>query len=115
MTLLEELEQNGVNIKDGLKRLMNNQAIYEKLLKKLPESINQQEVLPFIDSNDIDTAIVNAHTIKGVTGNLGVTPLYTAYTEILALLRGGKIEEARKLYVETSVVQKEILDIINKY
>lgn len=115
MTLLEELSENGVDINDGLGRLMNNSAIYEKLLKKLPDSINKQEVLSFIDSGDIETATRNAHTIKGVTGNLSVTPLYTAYTEIVNLLRAGKIDEARKLYVDTLPVQKNLLDIILKY
>lgn len=115
MTLLEELSENGVDINDGLGRLMNNSAIYEKLLKKLPDSINKQEVLSFIDSGDIETATRNAHTIKGVTGNLSVTPLYTAYTEIVNLLRAGKIDEARKLYVDTLPVQKTLLDIILKY
>lgn len=71
--------------------------------------------MQFIDGGDIETATRNAHTIKGVTGNLSITPLYTAYTEIVNLLRGGKVEEARKLYVETLPVQEKILEIIKKY
>lgn len=115
MTLLEELEACGADINDGLNRLMNNSAIYEKLLKKLPDSILQQEVLSFIDSGDINTAITNAHTIKGVTGNLSVTPLYKAYTEIVNLLRAGKVEEAKNLYNETMPIQEKIIAIIKKY
>lgn len=114
MTLLEQLAEKGADIKDGLNRLMNNEAIYEKMLKKLPDAIEKQEVLQFIDSGDIDTATKNAHTIKGVTGNLSVTPLYKAYTKIVDLLRAGNAAEARALYVETMPVQKEILDIIRK-
>lgn len=115
MTLLEELAENGADISDGLNRLMNNEQIYIKLLKKLPDSIEKQEVLSFIESGDITTAIQNAHTIKGVTGNLSVTPLYTAYTKIVNLLRAGNISDARKLYVETIPVQTKLLDIIRKY
>lgn len=115
MTLFEELEANGTDIKDGLSRLMNNQEIYERLLKKLPDSIAGQEILEFIDSGDIQTAIKNAHTIKGVTGNLSITPLYKAYTEIVNLLRSNKVEEGRELYVKTLPEQNKILDIIKKY
>lgn len=115
MTLLDELKENGVDVTDGLNRLMNNAGIYERLLKKLPDSIKQQEVLPFIDAGDIDTATRNAHTIKGVTGNLSVTPLYTAYTEIVNDLRAGKVAEARALYVETVPVQEKLLEIISRY
>lgn len=115
MTLQEELSANDVNVKDGLDRLLNNQELYERLLKKLPEAISQNEVLTFIDSGDITTAINNAHTIKGVTGNLSITPLFQAYTEIVALLRADKVTEARELYIGTQPVQKKIIDIINKY
>lgn len=115
MALLEELSNLGVDINDGLNRLMNNKGIYEKLLKKLPEAINQQKVLPFIDSGDIETATRNAHTIKGVTGNLSITPLYTAYTEIVNLLRAEKIDEARSLYVNILPAQEKIIEVILKY
>lgn len=115
MTLFEELAENGVDIKDGLNRLMNNEAVYERLLKKLPESLNKQEVLPFIDSGDIQTAISNAHTIKGVTGNLSIIPLYKAYTEIVNLLRAGNVAEARTLYVTTMKIQEKIIQIIQNH
>lgn len=115
MTLLEELAENGADIKDGLERLMNNEAIYERLLKKLPDSINAQEVLPYIESGEIETATKNAHTIKGVTGNLSVTPLYKAYTTIVDLLRAGKVEEAKTLYINTLPVQEKLIKIIEKY
>lgn len=115
MTLFEELSECGVDISDGLNRLINNEAVYEKLLKKLPESVKQQEVLSFLDSGDIETAIQRAHSIKGVTGNLSVTPLYSAYTEIVNLLRANKLTEARELYIKTSEVQEKIFQIIQKY
>lgn len=115
MSLLEELAENGADINDGLARMMNNQALYERLLKKLPDSIAEQEVLSFIDSGDIETATKNAHTIKGVTGNLSISPLYKNYTEIVNLLRSNKVEEARKLYVETVPVQKKFIELIQKY
>jgi len=115
MSLLEELKQNGCNIEEGLARLMNKADLYEKLLIKLPDSIEQQEVLPFFDSGDIEGAIKSTHSIKGVTGNLSVTPLYKAYTNIVDLLRAGKADEARKAYEDILPVQETILEIIKKY
>lgn len=115
MTLLEELQENGCDINEGLSRLLNNSALYEKLLKKFPDSISQQDVIPFIESGEIETATRNAHTIKGVTGNLSLTPLYKAYTEIVDLLRAGKVDEAKALYLETIPVQEKIIQIIKKY
>lgn len=115
MTLLEELQENGADITDGLCRMMNNSELYERLLKKLPSSISQQDVIPYLESGDIETATRNAHTIKGVTGNLSITPLYKAYTEIVNLLRAGKVDEAKTLYTDTIPVQEHFLQIIKKY
>lgn len=113
--MLDELAQLGVDVNDGLNRLMNNATLYEKLLKKLPDAIESQEILGFIDSGEIKTATDNAHKIKGANGNLSVTPLYRNYTEIVNLLRAGDTEGARKLYLETLPIQGKIFEIIKKF
>lgn len=115
MTLLEELEKLGADTKDGISRLMNNEEVYIRIVKKLPGSIKAQEVLSFIDSGDIQSAITSAHTIKGVTGNLAITPVYKAYTEIVNLLREDRVSEARQLYLDTIPVQNEFIAVIEKY
>ncbi len=49
MSLLEELSALGTDITDGLGRLMNNENVYINLLTKLPASVDEPEVLPYID------------------------------------------------------------------
>ena len=115
MDLLTELKALGADINDGLTRCMNNEALFERLLKKVPENIEKLEVLSFIETGDYATALSNAHTIKGVTGNLSLTPLFTAYSEIVALFRADKPDEARQMLVEILPVQEEIISCIKKY
>lgn len=110
--MIAELESQGCNMQEALARFMGKKALLEKMMVKLPASIEPLEVLSFIDSGNIEQATANAHTIKGVTGNLSVTPLYTAYTEIVNLLRAGKSAEAKELLLKTLPVQEKLLEII---
>lgn len=115
MGLMEELKELNVNTEEALVRFMNNASLYERMLLKLPKNIEDLDVLSYIDSGDYNAAVTNAHTIKGVVGNLSLTPLYTAYTEIVNLLRAEKPQEARQILVDTLPIQEEILNCIKKY
>ncbi|MDE6133322.1 MAG: hypothetical protein K2G04_08110 [Oscillospiraceae bacterium] len=87
MSKIDELKALGVNIEEALDRFMGNGALYEKMLNKLTAAVNDVQVLPFFEAGDHKTALENAHALKGVTGNLSITPLYKGYTEIVDELR----------------------------
>jgi two-component system, sensor histidine kinase and response regulator len=81
------LNINGLDITDGLKRVLNNKIVYLSLLRKF---INNQRAFP----NSIISALENhqwhqaellAHTLKGVTGNIGANKL-SAKADILEKL-----------------------------
>ncbi len=57
----------------------------------------------------------SGHTIKGVTGNLSLTPLYETYSEIVRLLCAGKPEEAKHVMQEKRPVWEAIVACIEKY
>ncbi len=115
MELIEELEGMGVNADEALKRFLNNRALYEKMLKKLPDSMKGKQVMEAIDAGNIETAIETAHTMKGVLGNLSVTPLYEAYTKIVALLRENNQEEAKRILKDSFPVEEQVIACIEKY
>lgn len=112
MDLLSELDRLGVNTEEGLERFSGNKALYAKMMGKFPASVNGLDVMPAIEADDIEAAITKAHTIKGVTGNLSITPLYTAYTQIVNELRAGNAAAAKEILEKILPVQKEILECI---
>ena len=112
MDLLNELKNLGVDIDEGLERFSGNSSLYARMMGKLPSSINDLEVMSAIEANDIEAAITKAHTIKGVTGNLSVTPLYTAYTQIVNELRAGNGAAAKEILEKILPLQKQILECI---
>lgn len=115
MSFMEELTELGVNVDEGLERFMNNASLYERMLGKLTDAVKSTEVMPAFEARDLETALANAHTLKGVMGNLSITPLYNAYTDIVRLLREGEPEKARNILQETLPVQEKIIDCIESY
>ena len=114
MDLINELEALGVNTQEALRRFSGNSALYVKMLGKLTAAANDLEVMPCIDKEDYEAAVSNAHTLKGVTGNLSLTPLYNAYTEITNLLREQKYDDARAALEKILPVQNDIMSCIEK-
>ncbi len=114
MDLINELEALGVNTQEALRRFSGNSALYVKMLGKLTAAANDLEVMPCLDKEDYEAAVSNAHTLKGVTGNLSLTPLYNAYTEITNLLREQKYDDARAALEKILPVQNDILSCIEK-
>ena len=115
MDLISELEALGVNTQEAISRLNNNSAVYVKMLGKFTGELENHPVMPHLESGELDTAVTNAHTLKGLTGNLSITPLYKAYTEIVALLRGNEPEKAKQLMADTLPIQSDIVACIEKY
>lgn len=115
MALLEELKELGVNVDEGLKRLNGNEKLYTRLFGSFLKTLNANAVDVDFDCTDDTETIEKVHTIKGTAGNLSVTPLYEAYSEILGLLRSGQPKQAKVIIEKTLPVQEEIIQCIEKY
>ena len=114
MNLLDKLRAMGVDVDDGLKRLMGNEKLYKRLLGSFVKMIRTQAVDPDFDENEYTEAIEKAHSIKGTAGNLSLTPIYEAYTEIRNLLRTDKPAEAKAVLAKVLPVQEEIISCIEE-
>lgn len=115
MGVLEELKVLGVDVDEALERLNGNEGLYTRLLGSLTGTLRDYYVQPDFDGTDYSEVTERAHAIKGASGNLSVTPLYEAYTEIVTLLRAGQPEPAREILVKILPVQEEIVRCIEKY
>ena len=115
MDLISELEALGVNTKEAIERMGNNTAFYIRMLGKFKGELDNHEVMAYLEKGDYNTAVSNAHTLKGLTGNLSLTPLYKAYTDIVAFLRANEPEKAKQLLADTLPIQSDIVECIEKY
>ena len=94
ITLFEEY---GANYELTMNRFLHNEAMYLKLLNKLPADPNLQRLEKALECGDLSDAFEAAHTLKGVAGNLGLTPLFDAVSAIVEPLRAGKILDYTEL------------------
>ncbi len=90
MLTTDALKQFGADVDDGLSRCMGNEAFYFKLIGKVVEDKNFQALEDAVAAKDLDAAFDAAHSLKGVLGNLALTPVYEPVFEITELLRERK-------------------------
>ncbi|MCM1038042.1 MAG: hypothetical protein NC314_04015 [Roseburia sp.] len=114
MSLFEELKELGVDVDGGVKRINGNEKLYTKLLGSFVKSVNTYRVDADYDGNEYNDVIEKTHALKGVSGNLSITPLFESYTKIVDLLRAGKPEEARPILKEILPLQEQIVECIEK-
>lgn len=89
MLTIDTLRDLGADVESGLGRCLNNEAFYLRLVKMALEDASFDKLAAAVDGGDAKGAFEAAHSLKGVLGNLSLTPLYKPASEITELLRGG--------------------------
>ena len=84
---IENLKAYGADTQEGLKRCMNNESFYLRMVKMIPGDPNFQKLYDAIEAGDLTAAFEAAHAVKGASGNLSLTPIYAPVQEITELLR----------------------------
>ena len=87
MLTIEKLQEFGVNTQEGLGRCMGNEGFYLKLVGMAAADGNFEKLSAAIEAGDLDGAFEASHALKGVLGNLSLTPLYAPASEMCELLR----------------------------
>ena len=87
MLTIDALRAFGANVDEGLHRCMENEAFYLRLVPMAAKDAGFDKLSAAIAAGDLDAAFEAAHALKGVLGNLALTPLYTSVSELTELLR----------------------------
>ena len=89
MLTIDQLREMGVQPEDGLKRCMDDENFYLTLVKMVPGDAGFQNLEMALGEQNLDAAFEAAHALKGVLGNLSLTPLFDPISEMTELLRNG--------------------------
>ena len=87
MLTIEQLEGFGVNTKEGLERCLNDEGFYLGLIPSALDRSVYDGLEKAIRERDLEAAFEAAHALKGVLGNLALTPIYEPVSEMTELLR----------------------------
>ncbi len=115
MSLLEELKELGVDVDGGVKRINGNEALYTRLLGSFVKMMKANYVTPDFTDDEREEMIEKTHSVKGTSGNLSITPVYDAYTEIVNQLRAGDLDKAREVLANILPIQDKIVECIEKH
>jgi PAS domain S-box-containing protein len=82
---------DGLDSADGLRRVGGNTRLYVKLLRQFASQQADAvgEIRAALATNDAESAIRLAHTLRGVAGTLGTRDVQDAAAAVETLLRGG--------------------------
>lgn len=87
MLTVENLRNFGANVTEGLQRCMNNEQLYLTLVNRFLDQNTFPDLKAAILAHDLEKAFHIAHSLKGVIGNLSLSPLYDVIYQMTELLR----------------------------
>ncbi len=115
----QQLEECGADVETTLKRFMNNDAIYQKFLVKFPNDPNYANLGTNLEAGAFEEAYKCAHALKGVVGNLGLTPIFEKVSTLVEELRNKAAEDvdtvrANELWQDIKKTYEKFIDVINE-
>ena len=113
MLSVEKLNEFGANTNEALERCMNNEEFYIMLVEKALKDDSLERLDSALKSGNLDEGFEIAHSLKGVLGNLSLTPLYEVIAEITELLRS-RTQTDYSPYLEKSFSLKNKLIELTK-
>ena len=92
-----------INVEEGLGRVRNNAMLYKRMLSMFIDSKEVGQLEDALAEGNLEAASHEAHSVKGIAGNLSLTDLYNI-SDILT-------EELRKdiLNEETLALYRDVL------
>ena len=100
----------GIDADDALERLMGNESLLERFLKKFLEDENYAMLVKAAGQGDGDGAFRAAHTLKGLCGNLGMDRLLAAVSKTVEKLRSHQAET-----LPQDFLKDELLEVTRAY
>ena len=93
----EMLMVANIDYENGKKRFAGNEALYEKYLLKFKDDKHYQAAKEAFEKGDFETLLKESHTLKGVSGTLGLQDIYHTCANIVTALREGSTEQVPHL------------------
>ena len=113
MLTIEKLNEYGADTKEGLERCLNKEEFYFRLINKAINDDSFFNLKKELEEKNYDKAFIIAHSLKGVLGNLALTPMYQIVFELTELLRE-KRDIDYTSYIEKLLKKREELLLLIK-
>ena len=115
MTPEEFYKEIGADYQTALSRMMGNQGLLARMLKKFENDRNYEALEKAVENEDYGGVFAAAHTLKGVTGNLSFNRLYERVSEVVEPLRREDLEEAGKKLPALTDAYEELIRVLEEW
>lgn len=113
MLTVDKLRDYGADVEDGLKRCLNNETFYLTMVSKaMQDTTPYDRLAEALAENDLDRAFETAHALKGVLGNLSLTPLFNPVAQTSDLLKARTKTDYSGLLAEIIRKKDELVSLI---
>lgn len=108
----EILRSGGIDVTDALNRFSGSSELFEKYINRFIGEKSYTELVVSMEKKDYAAAENAVHSLKGVTGSLGMKDLFESSCALLAAFRDKKEVQYLPLFDEIEVKYAEITTII---
>ncbi len=112
--LYDELKEWGCDIDGAMERFMDDRELYESCLETVLEDASFAQLKVELEAGNVEKAFDAAHTLKGVCGNMGLTPMFDTDVQIVEPLRAGNIDGLMGFYDELMAEKDKLADIMRR-
>lgn len=112
--LASKLAPYGIDYADAIDRFDGNAALYKRLAVKYLSDTRYAGLAAALEVDDFDEAYRQAHTLKGVAGNLSLAEVYRAAAFISDALKNGEPELAKSRLPQLEQAHRQALEALEK-
>lgn len=112
MLTIEGLKAYGADTDDGLKRCMNNEMFYLRLVGMIFKDDKIGELGQALDEKNYDHAFEIVHALKGMYANLSLTPILNPVLQMTELLRNREDTDYSALYNELKTQYENLKQLL---
>ncbi|MDO4542086.1 MAG: Hpt domain-containing protein [Bacillota bacterium] len=105
----------GIDYETTMERFLNNKDTYLRLLKMFFADDNLAKLSQALAAGNLDAAFEAAHTLKGVCGNLGLSPMYDKICDIVEPLRRKEDRNYIEQFLGIEAEFKKLEELCKKY
>ncbi|MCL1855435.1 MAG: Hpt domain-containing protein [Clostridia bacterium] len=111
-TALRKLTDFGMDVTGTMARFGGNEALMMRFLLGFPKDQTMGSLRDAMASGDREAQKVAAHSLKGLSGNLGLTPVFEASTAMMNALRASEDTDVTGLYEALDQAYQAAIDMI---
>ena len=108
------LIQNGVDVNGVLSRLGGNEVLYLTICKKFINDKNFHSLKEALSTNNLRSAEIHVHTLKGVAANLGFLRIEFLCKIILEDLKNNELQSIHDRMGILSIEYNKIISVLKE-